>query len=183
MRRLVRRALVALMSACAWNALSACRGNRPATASDVVVQFYTMKEAAGISGAPTPKDLTALRPFIADSLAHMLVRADSLRTADMKRAPDEKPSFVEGDLFSSLFEGPTAFVVMPALDSVSPARVPIEFTNETQKPKIRWVDTAVVVQQNGKWLLHDIRFGGTWDFANKGSLLTQLAPSSVTPTP
>jgi hypothetical protein len=158
-------------------ALGACRGDRPITASDVVVQFYTMKEAAGISGAPTPKDLTALRPFISDSLARLLARADSLRTADMTRAPDEKPSFVEGDLFSSLFEGPSAFVVMPALDSTSPVRVPVEFTNDAQKPKVRWVDTAIVVQQGGKWLLHDIRYGGTWDFGNKGALLTQLAPT------
>lgn len=160
-----------------------CRGNRPASASDVVIQFYTMKEATGMSGAPSPKELAALRPFITDSLAMMLAKADSVRSADKKRAPDEKPAFVEGDLFSSLFEGPTAFVVKPATDTTSPVRILVEFANTSQKPAVKWTDTLIVQKQAGKWLVHDVRYGGTWPFGNKGGLLSQLAPVPGTTQP
>ncbi len=134
-----------------------------------------MKEAAGIHGAPSPKELAALRPFVSDSLTRALLRADSIRAADIKRAPDEKPSFVDGDLFSSLFEGPTAFVVMPALDTAGAVRVPVQFTNDEQKPAVRWTDTLIVVRAADGWRVHDVRYGGTWDFSNKGALLSQLS--------
>ncbi|MBL0172898.1 MAG: lipoprotein [Gemmatimonadaceae bacterium] len=157
--------------------LAGCRGEHPATASDAVLQFYTMRDALGGTGAPTAKELAALRPFIADSLARGLFIADSLRQADMERAPDEKPRFVEGDMFSSLFEGATAYRVMPAIPNTDPALVPVEFTNDKERPVVRWTDTVVVTQHDGRWLVHDVRYGGTWDFGNKGTLLRQLAPS------
>ena len=154
--------------------LAGCRGNRPATSTDVVMQFYTMRDAAGITRMPTAKELAALRPFIADTLARALADADSMRTADETRVPDAQPSFADGDPFSSLFGGSTSYRVMPALDSIAPVRVPVEFTNDSQRPAEHWTDRAVVVQQAGRWVMRDIRYGGTWDVANKGSLLSQL---------
>ncbi len=166
------------LSAMAVCALSgACRAREAKTASDVVVQFFTMKEAIGISGAPTAKELAALRPFISDSLANALARADSVRASDQQRAPNDKPSYVEGDLFSSLFEGPSEFFVTRAADDAqSPVRVVVTFTNTQKKPKVEWTDTAIVVRENGHWRLTDIHYGATWDFSNKGALRSQLPP-------
>lgn len=172
MRGIVFRRTVTV--AVALTLLAACRGNRPASASDVVVQFYTMKEAAGIDGAPDATQLNALSPFITDSLREGLRRADSVRTADKRRAPDEKPSYVEGDLFSSTFEGPTAFVVTRVTDAASPARIIVNFSDDRAKPAVHWTDTVIVQQQNGKWLVHDIRYGGGFAFGNAGALLMQL---------
>ena len=154
----------------------ACRGDRSSTATDAAMQFLTMRDAVGGSGAPSAKELAALRPFITDTLARGLALADSLRAADIVRAPDEKPRFVEGDLFSSLFEGTTAFRILPATSAASPVLVPVEYTYDRQPPTVTWTDTVVVVQQGGRWLVQDIRYGGTWAFGNKGSLLRQLAP-------
>ena len=165
-------------------ALAGCRSERPATPADVVTQFYTMRDAVGGRGAPSPKELAALRPFITDSLARGLSIADSLRRADMARAPDEKARFVDGDLFSSLFEGATTYRVMPALAN-RPLLVPVEFTNDRLRPVVRWTDTVVVVRIEGRWLVQDLRYGGSWDFGNKGMLLQQLraSPWSVTARP
>lgn len=142
------------------------------------MQFYTMRDAVGVSGAPDTKELAALNPFITDSLSRQLAAADSVRSADMKRAPDEKPAFVEGDLFSSLFEGPTSYRPQPAIERGDVTLVPIMFVYDRQPPAVTWTDTVVVKQQNGQWRVHDIRYGGTWDFGNKGSLLQSLDPSS-----
>ena len=138
------------------------------------MRLLTMRDAVGVRAVPTAHELAALAPFLSDSLTQALASDDSLRAADRKRAPDEKPSFADGDVFSSLFEGPTEFRVMPALDSVTPMRVPIEFTNDAQRPAVRWVDTAVVVQKSGKFVVHDLRYGAVWPFANKGTLLSTL---------
>lgn len=171
-RHRTRMAWTAMASALL--ALSACRGREATTPADAVMQFYTMRDAVGVQGAPTEKELAALRPFIADTLANGLAFADSLRTADRLRAPDEKPAFVEGDLFSSVFEGYTSFRVMPALPGDAPFVVPIEFADERARPTVRWTDTAVVVVERGRLVVQDIRYGGTWDFANKGTLLEQF---------
>lgn len=138
------------------------------------MQFYTMREAVGGTGAPTAKELAALRPFVTDTLARALASADSVRRVDGQRAPDEKPRFAEGDLFSSLFEAPTSFRVMPAPAGGDTALVPVECTNDRERPVVRWTDTAVVVREHGVWRVQDIRYGGEWDFANKGSLLRSL---------
>ncbi len=153
----------------------ACSGKVAATPTDAVMQFYTMRDAVGVQGAPTAKELAALRPFIADTLAHGLAFADSLRTADKLRAPDEKPAFVEGDLFSSVFEGYSAFRVMPALSDRAPFVVPVDFTDDRVRPVVRWTDTVIVVVERGRLVVQDVRYGGTWDFSNKGSLLDQFA--------
>lgn len=171
-RRLSRAACVAMTIV--LPAVSACRGKEAATPSDAVVQFYTMRDAIGVQGAPTPKELAALRPFIADTLARGLAFADSVRERDKRRAPDEKPAYVEGDLFSSVFEGSTSFRVMPTTSTSAPYVVPVEFADDRVKPVVRWVDTAIVIVERGRLVVQDVRYGGTWDFANKGRLLDQL---------
>lgn len=163
--------VLALMVAAASGV--ACRQG-DATPRDVVVQFYTMRDALGVDGAPRATELTALRPFITDSLAQGLASADSLRIADMQRAPDEKPAFVEGDLFSSLFEGATGMTASAPVATGDVQLVPVTFTNDQEKPAVSWMDTVVVRKENGRWLVHDVRYGGTWAFANKGSLLRSL---------
>ena len=165
------------IAACVLSALLiGCRGEGAATATDAAMQFYTMREAVGGTGAPSPKELAALRPFISDSLARLLAVADSLRDADAKQAPDEKPRFADGDIFSSVFEGATSCRVMPALAGSDTVLVPAECVDDRPRPAVRWTDTAVVVRNGERWLVHDIRYGGTWDFANKGSLIQALQP-------
>ena len=169
------RPIAALRWSVVWLfVLSGCRADRMATATDVVLQFYTMRDAVGGTGAPSAKELAALRPFITDTLALTLAMADSLRRADIVRAPDEKPRFAEGDLYSSMFEGATTYRVLPAGSDGNLVRVHVEFTNDRQRPTVRWTDTVVVVQHAGRWLVEDIRYGATWDFSNKGSLRRAL---------
>lgn len=170
----IRRAARAVLLTVVLHSVAACRGKEAATPTDAVMQFYTMRDAIGVQGAPTPKELAALRPFIADTLARGLVAADSVRESDKRRAPDEKPAYVEGDLFSSVFEGSTSFRVMPTASTSAPYAVPVAFADERAKPVVRWVDTAIVIVERGRLVVQDVRYGGTWDFANKGKLLDQL---------
>ncbi len=154
--------------------LAGCRGEA-VTPTESAMQFYTMREAVGGTGAPSARELAALRPFITDALAQALSAADSMRAADRQHAPSEKPRFADGDLFSSLFEAPSSFRVMPALAGQDTVLVPVDCTYDRERPAVRWTDTAVVVRSAGGWRVQDIRYGGSWDLANRGTLLRTLS--------
>lgn len=170
MRRHVGRLVLGML------ALAGCRSGKGTTPAEVVQQFYTMREAAGVFGAPTPEQRRALEPFIADTLARLLAAADSVRSADKRAAPSEKPRFTDGDMFSSLFEGTTSVVPQRPVGTGDTLLVPVKMTNDQQKPAVVWSDTAVVVRQRGEWRLLDLRFGGTWAFGLHGSLMRILSP-------
>lgn len=166
--------------------VAACDRPAPATTtaespSHVVSEFYTARIASKLTGAPTPTELTQIAPFLADTLRSLLAAADRMRDADMKLAPDEKPAFAEGDLFSSLFEGVTSFRVVE--DSVTPAgRVPVRFTYADAKDTTTWTDAVQVMREHDRYVIADVAYGGKWAFANGGSLRASLeqalAPAS-----
>lgn len=159
--------------------LSACQ--QPAAGPDaaaIVDSLYRVREPFQANGAPTATELTSMSPWLSAELKTLLLRADSLRSAETAKAPDEKPAFAEGDLFSSLFEGPTDYAIKASeVDSTTlPGtwRVPVHFTYSDKATAQKWTDTVLVIMEGGKPVVSDVRYGGTWDFASKGSLVTSL---------
>jgi hypothetical protein len=159
--------------------LAGCGAQPAATspAAAIVDSLYRARQPFQGNGAPSSTELATMRPWLSAELARLLAQADSIRAAETAAHPDEKPPFVEGDLFSSLFEGPTghevkAGEVATAADSSS--TVPVHFTFSDQTTAQKWTDTAVVISEGGKLVVSDVRYGGTWDFANRGSLVASL---------
>lgn len=147
-------------------------------AREAVSLFYTAVAKLRPSGAPTAEQRTELAPLLSAELIGLLERADAARTAARAAAPMEKPPFTDGDLFSSLFEGPTAFTVgEPQTGAAGEWRVPVTLTHSTgakdEKPT-QWTDTVVLREESGRFVVTDIAFGGSWDFANKGTMLEAL---------
>lgn len=162
------RALAAGAIAAALWAAACNRG--PATPTEAAMQFYTMLDALGVHRVPDATSLAALRPYITMQLANALAAADSARSADIKRAPDEKPAFADGDVFGSLFEGRTAFRIASTTVRAETTFVVMALTNDREKPAVTWRDTLVVVPESGRAVVADIRYGATWDFAYRGTL-------------
>ena len=151
-----------------------CQSAPAPNATSVVQQFYRTVIADSVSGAPTQKQLADVSPYLSDTLKSLLVAVRKRNDADVSRAPDEKPSFAEGDLFSSLFEGPNAAEVI-ADSARGPARVAtVRMTYTGATPAVTWTDRVVLVLQNGHYVIDDIEYGGTWDFATKGTLKSTL---------
>ena len=147
-------------------------------ARESVSLFYTAVAKLRPSGAPTAEQRTELAPLLSAELIGLLERADAARTAARAAAPMEKPPFTDGDLFSSLFEGPTAFTVgEPQTGAAGEWRVPVTLTHSTgatdAKPT-EWTDTVVLREESGRFVVADIVFGGQWDFANKGTMFEAL---------
>jgi hypothetical protein len=161
--------------------VAACRSAPAADAKAVVQQFYSATIAGKVSGAPTAQQLTTLAPYLSDTLHALLVAARKRNEADAARAPDEKPSFAEGDLFSSLFEGPNAVEVLAdsARGSSRVATVRMAYNGAT--PAVTWTDHVVLVRGKSGYVIDDVEYGGQWDFASKGTLKSSLATALAAP--
>ena len=172
-------ALSALSALCALSALSACHPAPPAESPEKVVEaLYGDQFMAPIGGVPDSARLARLRPFLSDTLATLFAAADAQRSADLVRAPDEKPAWVEGNIFVSLFEGQSAFYLLPGIKDGDGYKVPVRSQYQIQGDTARtvWTDTAVVMAEGGKWVVTDVIYGGSWDFAKKGTLRASLQP-------
>lgn len=166
MRRTALVAAVLLSPACA-----AAPAGGP---EDAVEALYSVLVSERVSGAPSEAQLQAMSPFITDTLRSLLAGALRLQLHEAALYPDEKPPFVEGDLFSSMFEGPTRFSILDTAPDGAGQRVRVEFVYDREPPETRWIDAVIVVQQGGRWVVGDVVYGGEWDFAATGSLRSAL---------
>jgi hypothetical protein len=154
--------------------LSGCVGGGARTPTGVVERFYELRIDSEMSGAPTPDEFEAIEPYLTPELHGLLEEAGKQRDLEAAAAPDEKPAFADGDLFSSLFEGPTAFRVVGERPRGDARRVAVRFTSRHGPESVSWEDTVVVVPQDGDWAIADVEYSGSWEFASRGTLKSNL---------
>lgn len=139
-----------------------------------VVDFLTMHQRLGNSGLPDAGSMSAYGAFLCPSLTSALrdarVRQEQFRASN----PDEKPPLVEGDLFSSLFEGPESYSAAESKAEGSRARVKMDLRHGEGSAATSWQDTVVLELDDGIWCISDVEYGGKWPFANRGRLSEML---------
>ena len=106
----------------------------------------------------------------------MLKQAGEPRRASPK-ANKDSPPLIEGDLFSSLFEGATAVSVGSCAADSGATRgrcvANLVYADPGSKPT-NWNDTVLLVRTPDGWKVDDIVYGGGWAFGNKGRLTDTL---------
>lgn len=162
----------------AYAALSTGRNpdDRLAPLRDAATEFSKAVRAEVIHGLPSEAKLKKLAPLMTAGLHAAMVKGRAEQQAQMKKYPDEKPNWIEGDLFGSLFEGVTKWKLgsaffAPGVDGT--VKVEQTYTEGTQPP-VSWTDTLIFKSKDGKWLLDDIRMGGAWAFKSGDSLRGRL---------
>ncbi|TLD70676.1 hypothetical protein FEM03_10195 [Phragmitibacter flavus] len=151
--------------------------------SKAVEAFYEELIARKVSGLPQGEAWTALQPRMTEALVASIEAARKEQANFRKAQPDEKPPWIEGDLFSSLFEGPQKFTVGKVEVKKDRAFVSIGFIFESEGETSKWTDTALLRKVGKGWLVDDVFFGGEWAFGRKSTLQDALSPepSSVSP--
>ena len=134
---------------------------------DVVRRFYTAYIAAKPAGLPEGDALKSLAPFLSERLHALIADANRYSEEQRKRHPDEKPPFVDGDMFTSVFEGPRAFEIV----RIEGNDVHVRFTGD---PGVTWEDIVVTKDENGRIVIDDVRFSGAGDFNPPGLLSDRL---------
>ena len=144
------------------------------TPAAAVKNFYRNYIACKIRGLPTKKHMKIISPLLSQQIRD-LIAADRITQAQfIKNHPDEKPPWVEGDLFSSLFEGATAYTIGKTLMIKQTAEVDVHLVYKYRSDATEWTDTVVLKKSAGGWVIENILFKGNWDFKSGASLLKVL---------
>jgi hypothetical protein len=125
-------------------------------------------------GIPDPKGRARYEPYISPRLDVLLTDGNRAEVAFGKANPDSPP-LIEGDLFTSNFEGATAFKVGACTVSGNAGHCAVALTYDDRKgnPKdkpVTWTDTVYLVATPSGWRVDDIAYCATWEFGNKGRL-------------
>ena len=138
--------------------------------------FYNTYVKLKTRGIPTAKELAGYKPYITPALAALLKSADDAGIKYKAETKGEVPPLVEGDIFTSLFEGADSFKVLSCEEKGTNASCPVEFknTNPGDGKTFTWKDSAVLEKGESGWLISDIGYKGDWDFAVKGTMTGML---------
>ncbi len=137
--------------------------------------FYTAYMAAPHDGIPDAVARSGLAPFITPALEQLLAAGENAEARYAKETNNQSPPIIEGDLFTSLFEGATTFKMgaCKADDGKGRCAVFLTYDDHSGKP-VNWTDTAILARTQSGWRIDDIAYGGKWDFGNKGTLTDTL---------
>ena len=167
----MRTAAVALLSMPAFLAPPGV-GEADADPAAVVQQFYETYVKLSPPGLPSAAQQKELAPYLSRRLLGLMDAARAYQEKEAKAHPDEKPPFVDGCLFASVFEGPKAFRIGQVTADGEGWKVRVHFTDE---PSVAWDDDVLVVREDGRYVIDDVVFSGAGPFNPPGRLSTNLA--------
>jgi hypothetical protein len=138
----------------------------------VITAFYKLGMRLGPHGVPYKKDLPKFKPLLSGRLYQLLSDAAAAEELYAKKTRHEVPPLVEGDLFSSTAEGPTAFKAgaCDLKDSEGTCLVSLTYTDYRDKAKIEWKDKIYLVKESAGWRIDDLEYLAQWQFGNRGRL-------------
>lgn len=165
----------ALVASCA----TACFADVAVDMAKTVNGFYAAYSTFHPSdGIPNAQGRAKYSPFLSPGLEALLVRGNE---AEQKFAKANKnsPPLIEGDLFTSNFEGATSYRVGACRGDAKTGSCAVALTYDDRKdnPKdkpLNWSDTVYLVATPSGWRVDDIGYGGSWDFGNKGRMSETL---------
>src|SRR6185436_5207053 len=122
--------------------------------------FYGVLKTVQPRGIPDDAGRAKLAPYITPALDASLKAAVDAEVRFAK-ANKDSPPLVEGDLFSSLFEGVTGFEVKACTGDASKGSCPVVLTyDDGNRQPEHWTDTVYLVKPPAGWRVDDIGYGG-----------------------
>jgi hypothetical protein len=144
------------------------------SASALATDFYQMHIRMSARGLPGPGTMNAYAAFLCPGLVSAIGDARGRQQQFIQAHPQEKPPLVEGDLFSSLFEGADSANALEATGTDSGARVTVALGRGKGADAARWKDDLVLERDDQLWCVADVEYRGDWQFANRGRLSDRL---------
>ncbi len=172
MKRFLAAALVLLPAA----AFADAQGDMAKVADGFYGAYFTFHPSDGI---PDTRGRAKYEPFISPALDKLLLAGDQAEDRFAK-ANKDSPPLIEGDLFTSNFEGASSFKLGACTQGGKTGRCTVSLTydpGKTNNPKDKpftWADTVYLVETPSGWKIDDVGYGGTWDFGNKGRMTGTL---------
>jgi hypothetical protein len=170
----MRVALCAILIAGGTTAQAFAAGDEAGMAAAANGFYAVYRTVHPSDGIPSPADRAKYAPYLSAALERLLADAGDAEERFAK-ANKASPPLVEGDLFTSLFEGATSEQVGSCTGDgkIGHCRVNLEYTEPGSKPT-EWTDTIHLLNSPNGWRVDDIAYGGSWAFGNKGRLSETL---------
>lgn len=157
--------------------LCPARAASDAAATDAAKGFYSAYASFQPSdGIPKASARARLTPYVSTSLNQLLADADNAEARFVGHNKNAPP-LIEGDLFTSNFEGATTYSVRKCEAQGATARcvVDLEYDPKTTGTKpVDWSDRLYLLRTGSGWRVDDVGYGSTAAFGNKGRLSDTL---------
>lgn len=172
---ILARAFLAVVAIGVWAAAPASAQSGTDDMSATVTGFYTAYKSMEPGGVPDAAGRKNFAPYISPALEKLLSDAAAAEETFAASTKGQSPPLIEGDLFTSMFEGATAFKIgaCKSQGQKGTCAAALTYTSPNEKP-VTWTDTVYLVQTDAGWRVDDIGYGGTWAFGNKGRLSETL---------
>lgn len=174
----MRRLLLALLLLAA-PAHAAPTAQDPAAAVTGFYGVYGSQQVRGV-GIPDATGRLRLQPFLSPRLNKQLATAAAAQARLTAKVKNAVPPMLEGDIFSSLFEGATAWKVLNCQQTDKTARCSVALTHapvpagpKPEKPA-NWTDTIVLTATPEGWKVDDVLYDAGFAFGNTGRLSDML---------
>lgn len=127
-------------------------------------------------GIPDAKGLAKYRPYISPPLDRLLLDGEAAERRFSAATKNMSPPLIEGDLFTSNFEGATSYRIGPCNSDADAAHcaVTLGYRGSNDAKPLDWTDTIWLVRTMAGWKVDDIAYGGNAAFGNKGRLKETL---------
>jgi len=160
-------------------ALPAQAADDPAAAVNAFYAVYKGQHAQG--GIPDATGRLRYTPVLSPRLNKQLADAARAQTRLTAKVKNAVPPMLEGDIFSSLFEGATSWKVGSCQGDAKVARctvalsyVPPPAQNARSPKPANWNDTVVTTYTPQGWKVDDVVYDAGFAFGNTGRLSDML---------
>jgi hypothetical protein len=174
----MRSVLLAVLLSALCPALPAYAADDPAGAVSEFYAVYNSQHAQG--GIPDATGRLRYTPVLSPRLNKQLAAAAAAQARLTAKVRNAVPPMLEGDIFSSLFEGATAWKVGACQVNTKTARCPVALTytpmsNAKAAKPANWNDTVVLANTPQGWKVDDVIYDAGFAFGNTGQLSAMLA--------
>jgi hypothetical protein len=152
----------------------------PAAAVNDFYGVYAAQRAQG-EGIPDATVRLRFQPVLSPRLNKQLADAAFAQARLTAKVKNALPPVLEGDIFSSLFEGASAWKVGACQESAKTARcdvalsyAPASTAGSKAKPA-NWTDAVLLVNTPQGWKVDDVVYDAGFAFGNTGRLSEMLA--------
>jgi len=151
----------------------------PAIAANEFYAVYKDHHAQG--GIPDATERLRFSPVLSPRLNKQLTAADAAQGRLTAKVKNAVPPMLEGDIFSSLFEGATSWRVGACQADIKTARCPVALSyvpppspNAKAPKAANWNDTVLLVNTPQGWKVDDVVYDAGFAFGNTGRLSAML---------
>jgi hypothetical protein len=147
-----------------------------------VNEFYAVyKDQHAQGGIPDATGRLRYTPVLSPRLNKLLTDAAGAQARLTAKVRNAVPPMLEGDIFSSLFEGATAWKVGTCQADMKSAHCSVALnytpppTQNAKAPKpANWSDTVLLVRTPQGWKVDDVIYDAGFQFGNTGRLSEML---------